>query len=60
MSVIEDCGGALWIRECTFEKKEYGKCVRCGRRLKSAEAQERGYGKTCWKKHLSDTQSRLF
>ena len=43
-----------------IKKKEYTKCVRCGRRLKSDEAKERGYGKICWQKHLSDSQNRLF
>lgn len=25
-------------------------CKRCGRKLKSIESKERGYGKTCWEK----------
>lgn len=25
-------------------------CKRCGRKLKSTESKERGYGKTCWEK----------
>lgn len=25
-------------------------CKRCGRRLRSAESKERGYGKLCWEK----------
>ena len=58
MSVVDDCGGALWVN--TNPKKDYGKCVRCGRRLKNLEAQERGYGKICWKKHLADKQQELF
>ena len=57
MSVVEDCGGALWVRDTT--NKDYSKCIRCGRRLKNDEARERGYGKTCWKKHLSDKQQLL-
>lgn len=36
------------------------RCLRCGKKLKSPEAQERGYGKTCWKKHQTDTQTLLF
>ena len=36
------------------------KCLRCGRTLKNPEAQERGYGEVCWKKHLKDTQTLLF
>lgn len=56
MNDYEKCGGALWERK----KKLYSKCVRCGRTLKSQEAQERGYGDVCWKKRLSDKQSTLF
>lgn len=58
MSVIEDCGGALWVKE--DKQNDYSKCVRCGRRLRSDEARERGYGKICWKKHLADSQQSLF
>ena len=43
-----------------IKKKEHTKCVRCGRRLKSQEAKERGYGTICWKKHLTDKQTTLF
>lgn len=25
-------------------------CKRCGRKLKSTESRERGYGKSCWEK----------
>ena len=57
MNVVRECGGALWINT---NKKTYGKCIRCGRRLKALEAQERGYGETCWKKHLADRQQELF
>ncbi len=41
-------------------EKSYTKCIRCGRTLKNPDAQKRGYGEVCWKKHLQDTQSRLF
>ena len=41
-------------------KRDYTRCIRCGRVLKNPEARERGYGDICWKKHLSDKQSRLF
>ena len=58
MSVIEDCGGALWTN--TNPKTDYSKCKRCGRRLKTDEARERGYGTVCWKKHLQDNQQSLF
>lgn len=56
MSDYEKCGGALWERK----KKQYAKCIRCGRVLKQADAQERGYGKICWQKHLIDKQTTLF
>lgn len=42
------------------EQTSHLKCLRCGKRLKSAEAQARGYGKICWEKHQKDRQSRLF
>lgn len=35
-------------------------CLRCGRKLKTTEAQERGYGDICWSKHLIDKQAKLF
>lgn len=56
MSDYEKCGGALWFPQT----KLHTKCLRCGRRLKNAEAQERGYGDVCWEKHLTDTQATLF
>lgn len=36
------------------------RCLRCGRKLKTPEAQELGYGKICWEKHQKDTQTLLF
>ena len=36
------------------------RCLRCGRILKDPISQERGYGETCWKKHLADNQTTLF
>lgn len=36
------------------------RCLRCGRKLKSVEATERGYGKTCWEKRILDCQRNLF
>ena len=36
------------------------RCIRCGRKLKNPEAQQRGYGEICWNKHLSDKQISLF
>ena len=35
-------------------------CVRCGRRLKNADAQMRGYGEICWKKIQNNRQTTLF
>ena len=29
-------------------------CLRCGRKLKSKEQQELGYGKTCYKKNTNN------
>lgn len=29
---------------------EHIKCLRCGRRLKSEQSRELGYGEICWKK----------
>lgn len=57
MSAVSECGGALWVRDKT---KSYGRCARCGRRLKSLDAQERGYGKVCWEKHLLENRQTLF
>lgn len=35
-------------------------CKRCGRRLKSPEAIEKGYGKICLKKAQTETGKALF
>ena len=40
--------------------QEYNKCLRCGRRLKTQENRERGYGDICWKKMLVMQKGRLF
>lgn len=58
MTDIDKCGGALWV-SADNNKKIYSKCIRCGRRLKNVEAQERGFGKICWQKHLMDNQQTL-
>ena len=42
-----------------IEKKQYKVCLRCGRKLRSIEAKERGYGRVCWEKRLSDKQQDL-
>ena len=39
----------------------YKVCKRCGRKLKSQECRERGYGKICWEKQKkSKYQKKLF
>ena len=35
-------------------------CLRCGRRLKDEESQNRGYGAVCWKKRHQNSQQTLF
>ena len=43
------------------KKKEYEKCLRCGRRLKNEEARKIGYGRTCLIKIKSELKvKRLF
>lgn len=37
-------------------QKEYDRCLRCGRKLKSAENRLRGYGKICWQKMKKDNR----
>ena len=37
--------------------KQYKYCLRCGRKLKSMQARELGYGQVCYKK--IQTQSKL-
>jgi hypothetical protein len=42
------------------EKKVIRYCRKCGRRLKSDEAIERGMGKVCWEKSQQTSPFRLF
>lgn len=43
------------------EIKIYPVCKRCGRKLKSEEARERGMGRICWEKSQQTTNiARLF
>lgn len=35
-------------------------CRRCGRRLKTEEAKQRGMGKICWEKSHTSSSKRLF
>ena len=45
----------------TDRSQEVILCRRCGRRLKTDEAKERGMGKICWEKaHTSPTIKPLF
>ena len=56
MTDVEKCGGALWKPN----RKVYTHCLRCGRKLKSDEAQLLGYGRVCFKKAKLDCQEKLF
>lgn len=40
------------------EKVLYNKCLKCGRVLKTPATQERGYGYVCWRKHLTEIDTR--
>ncbi len=40
--------------EIKIQKKSYERCLRCGRRLKTDDAKERGFGKKCWEKFNSE------
>ena len=49
------------LRLIVEEIKIYPVCKRCGRKLKSEEARERGMGKVCWGKSQQTTDiARLF
>ncbi len=40
---------------------EYKYCLRCGRRLKTDEARQRGFGKVCYEKaHSEKLNNKLF
>jgi len=41
-----------------MEQKEICLCRRCGRKLKTEEARERGYGKVCWEKSRTSIEKR--
>lgn len=41
-----------------MEYQEIKLCRRCGRRLKTDEAKERGYGKICWKKSRTSAEKK--
>lgn len=40
--------------------KEYDKCLRCNRKLKSEINRQRGYGEICWQKLNIEKKGRLF
>ena len=42
------------------KKKDYNKCLRCGRKLKTDEARKIGYGKICFEKMKKEKKQRLF
>lgn len=44
-----------------MKKQEYQFCIRCGRRLKTQEARERGMGKVCASKYAEkEERNKLF
>lgn len=42
--------------EYTGHGKGIKLCKRCGRRLRSIESRERGYGKSCWEKSQKEAK----
>ena len=45
------------------DNPEFGRCLKCNRRLKTEEAKKRGYGDCCWRKYkreLKQKHSYLF
>ena len=43
-----------------MEKKIYPVCNRCGRKLKTDDARERGFGPVCWVKANAEKRHPLF
>lgn len=44
-----------------MEKQVYEFCIRCGRRLRTPESQERGMGKICAEKYIEkEGKKKLF
>ena len=37
--------------------KEYDRCLRCGRKLKTFENRARGFGKVCWEKSKKNAKN---
>lgn len=49
------------IRGVMMEENKVSQyCKRCGRRLISDEAKERGMGQVCWEKSQHTSQNKLF
>ena len=43
-----------------IEKKEHEYCLRCGRKLKTPETREKGFGKICEQKMKVEHRKKLF
>lgn len=43
-----------------YIQHNYVKCLRCGRVLKTPESRVIGYGATCYKKAMKESNSKLF
>ena len=41
---------------CTKKSEKYTKCIKCGRRLRTEESQELGFGPVCYKKWKADNE----
>jgi hypothetical protein len=41
-----------------MKQKEYSHCLRCGRKLKSKEARERGMGIVCFNKSITENKNK--
>ena len=50
----------MYDQDKVLAQAEIVLCRRCGRRLKTEEAKQRGMGKTCWEKSHTSSSKRLF
>lgn len=48
------------VPEFKASQDNFQRCLRCGRRLKNALSQKRGYGDTCYAKKSSEKSIKLF
>lgn len=49
------------MAEDILDPRNYGQCLRCGRKLKTEESRLLGMGKTCYKKYMTEnTHKKLF